>query len=125
MKTPSATRPAMRRVFGPWAATHTGTRAACLSTAGRAASTARRSPAFSPRIVRIDSSSSATVAGRLPMKRTAVSPTPMPSTERPGASRSTVAIEPAITAGWRMTGFSISGPSTMLRVFRRPSASMT
>ena len=32
-------------------------------------------------------------------------PTPTPSTVRPGASRSTDAIEAAATAGWRVTRF--------------------
>jgi len=44
---------------------------------------------------------------------------------RPGAIRSTVAIEPAITAGWRMIGFSMSGPSLMASVRRSASANIT
>ena len=115
----------MRNVLGPCVATHTGTRAAWRSTAGRAASTATRSPALSDRMVMIASSNAATVAGRLPMRRTAVSPTPMPNIVRPGSSRSTVAIDPAMTAGWRITGFSISVPRMMERVSRKACASNT
>ena len=70
-------------------------------------------------------SNAATEAGRWPMSRTAVSPTPMPSSVRPGWMLSTVAMEPAITAGCRITGFSISGPSTMASVTCNACANIT
>ena len=62
---------------------------------------------------RVPSSSSLTRAGRRPASRTAVSPMPQPSSTRPGASSSIVAIDPAVTLGWRLTGLASSVPSMM------------
>ena len=42
-----------------------------------------------------------------------------------GQAQSTVAMEPAITAGWRITGFSISGPRMMSSVASSARASST
>jgi hypothetical protein len=74
---------------------------------------------------RVDASSSFTRAGRSPASRTAVSPTPQPSSTRPGASSSIVAIEPAVTVGWRFTGFASSGPSVIRSVARAAAARST
>jgi hypothetical protein len=74
---------------------------------------------------RAPASSSFTVAGLRPASRTAVSPTPQPSSTRPGASSSIVAIEEAVTVGWRLIGFASSVPSVMRVVARAAAASST
>jgi hypothetical protein len=66
-----------------------------------------------------------TRAGRSPASRTAVSPTPQPSSVRPGASSSTVAIDDAVTVGCRLIGLASSGPSTMRPVAWAAAASST
>jgi hypothetical protein len=48
---------------------------------------------------RVLSSSSFTRAGLSPASRTAVSPTPQPSSTRPGANSAIVAIDEAVTVG--------------------------
>ncbi len=70
-------------------------------------------------------SNSATRDGRLPINRTAVSPTPSASNALPGASRSIVAMEEANTAASRMTGVSISGPSPIRVVAVAAKARLT
>ena len=65
----------------------------------------------------------ATVAGRRPARRTAVSPAPQPSSTRPGASSSIVAIEDAVTEGWRVTGLVSSTPSRIVEVACAAAAS--
>ncbi len=74
---------------------------------------------------RVPASSSATRAGLSPARRTAVSPTPHPSSTRPGASSSIVAMEDAVTVGCRFTGLARSGPSVMRSVTRAAAASST
>jgi hypothetical protein len=54
-----------------------------------------------------------------------VSPTPQPRSVRPGASSSTVAIDPAVTVGWRFTGFESSVASKMRSVTRAAAAIST
>ena len=65
---------------------------------------------------RVPLSSSLTRAGRSPASRTAVSPIPQPSKTRPGASSSIVAMDDAVTVGWRLTGLASSVPSMMRSV---------
>ncbi len=125
MKTPSATPPAMRSVRGPPAAIQIGTGRWWGSRAGRAAPTSTSSPSRRARIRRVLASSSCTRAGLSPARRTAVSPIPMPSSVRPGASSSIVAMEDAVTVGCRVTGFAMSGASTMRVVARAAAASST
>ncbi len=64
-------------------------------------------------------------AGRSPARRTAVSPMPQPSTTRPGASSSIVAMDDAVTVGCRFIGFASSVPSVMRSVARAADASST
>ena len=125
MKTPSATRPAARSMRGPPAAIQTGTGRACGSRAGSRAPVSTASPCSRARARRVASSSSRTRAGRSPARRTAVSPIPSPSSVRPSASSSTVAIEEAVTLMWRLTGLAISGPMRIRLVARAASASIT
>ena len=115
----------MRSVRGPPAAIQMGTGRWWGSRAGRAAPTSTSWPSSSARIRRVLSSSSLTRAGRSPASRTAVSPTPQPSSVRPGASSSMVAIDDAVTVGCRLTGLASSGPSTMRSVAWAAAASST
>ena len=110
---------------GPPAAIQTGTGRACGSRAGARAPTSMASPSSRARARRVASSSSRTRAGRSPASRTAVSPMPSPSSVRPSASSSTVAIEEAVTLMWRLIGLAISGPMRMRLVARAASASIT
>ena len=125
MKTPSATRPAIRSVRNPPAAIQTGTGRAKGSRAGSGAPTSTGSPWSSERMITVAASSSATLAGRSPASRTAVSPAPRPSSSRPSASSSTVAIDEAVTVGWRITGLVISTPMPMRLVARAANAIIT
>ena len=63
------------------------------------------------------SSNSFTFAGLSPASLTAVSPTPIPKTVRPGASSATVDMLEAVTKGLRITGFVNKGPIIMELVF--------
>ena len=68
--------------------------------------------------------SSASGAGRSPMLKAALSPLPMPSRVRPGASSSSVAAAHAATAGWRVIGVMTRGPRRMRSVLTAHSASV-
>src|SRR5207249_3312369 len=54
-----------------------------------------------------------------------VSPTPQPSKVRPGASSSMVAMDDAVTVGWRLIGFARSVPMTIRSVARAAAARRT
>ena len=60
-----------------------------------------------------------------PMLYAALSPLPMPTIVRPGASSASVAAAEAATAGWRVTGVMTRGPSLMRAVFAAHSPSVT
>ena len=68
---------------------------------------------------------SATRAGYRLSDLTAVSPAPRTSAARPSDTSSTVAIDPAREAGWRVTGLSMNGASLMEDVIRAARVSMT
>ena len=83
------------------------------------------SPSSSARMSRVLASSSWTRAGLSPASRTAVSPTPIASSVRPGASSSMVAMDEAVTVGWRVMGLASSGPRMMRSVTRAAAAKST
>src|SRR5215470_1117323 len=120
MKTPSAWAPAAFNERGCEAARKTGLG---RFTHGRWA-VPPRYEAGRPRRSSLTHAtpSASSLAGRLgaPRLRVPLWPTPMPSTARPGASRSTDAIDAAATAGWRVTRLVTQ---TATRARRVPSAS--
>ena len=65
---------------------------------------------------RVPSSSSLTRAGRRPASRTAVSPMPQPSSTRPGASSSIVAIDHGGDTGMAVDGIGEQRPQHDARV---------
>ena len=58
------------------------------------------------------------------MLKAALSPLPMATSVRPGASSSSVAAADAATAGWRVTGVITRGPKRMRSVFTAQRASV-
>ena len=67
-------------------------------------------------------SSSFSVAGRLPIERSALFAVPMPRNVRPGASAFRVAIEFAVTGAMRVSGLVTQVPSLIVLVSRAASA---
>ena len=75
-----------------------------------------RSPRRSPRMTSTEWTSSLTVAGRLPIDRSALFAVPMPRKVRPGASLFKVAIEFAVTGAIRVSGLVTIVPSRIVDV---------
>ena len=105
--TPSATRPAMRCVFGPSAAIHTGTGAGSGSQCRPNSAPCHSAVSPGGRALHRDGVLLDLVdaRGRIPMLRSALSPDARPRRKRPSAICCTEADAEAATAAWRVIGF--------------------
>jgi hypothetical protein len=131
MMAPSPSRPAAWSIFGPEPATNRGTRRAPSSQARRLSTPLSRRappPARSARIDVVIVSSVVMRAARCtltPIVSALLPPVPMPSTMRPGASSSSVAMALAATDQWRVWGTVTPGPSLMRVVPSAQAVSVT
>jgi hypothetical protein len=131
MMTPSPSRPAASSILGPEPATKSGTRRGPSSQARRVStplSSRARPPASSARIALVIASRVAIRAARCtltPIVSALLPPVPMPSTMRPGAISSSVAMALAATDQWRVCGTVTPGPSVIRRVPSAHAASVT
>jgi len=125
--TPSACSPAASSVRGPLADQWTGISPGATFSLACSKSQRRRrslsvSPAHSRRISSTVWVSVSTLASLSPISGSGESPTPMPHTKRPGASRASVAAALAVIAGWRVIGLVTAVPTR--RVVVAASASV-
>ncbi len=122
----SATSPARAIIFGPSAATQSGSAGLRQFERSVAPSNVTGSPSSRPRMAVRYARISARRAARLPIRYTAVSPEPMPRKVGRGAmASSTEPIALATTAGWRVKGVVTPTPRPARSVAPAASAMRT